>query len=120
MFVSAAIAAYEPPLAGMPQMVIAIRREPTSRAALVATVVESTVSIARAGRTVGERHTSDGGVTPDDDSAGWGSVTDTPAAGEDHILSEGDDPGCSDGRGREVGGVQAREDDKADDKILQP
>lgn len=44
MFVSAAMAAYEPPLAGMPQMVMAMRREPTSRAALVATVKKGAVS----------------------------------------------------------------------------
>ena len=38
MLVKAAIAAYLPPPAAVPQMVSAIKRAPTSRAALVATV----------------------------------------------------------------------------------
>ena len=38
MFVSAVMAAYAPPPASRPQMVMAMSRAPTSRAVLVATV----------------------------------------------------------------------------------
>lgn len=115
--VSAAIAAYFPPPASIPQMDIAMRRVPTSRAALVATGREY-VNCCSNFPVWGRVHTSDGGVTPDTGTAIDKGQRRNSVAAVKHALGEGDDHGsCNRGRA-EVGGVEVGPNDKTDEEVL--
>lgn len=121
IFVSAAMAAYDPPAAGVPQIAMTARRVPRSRAVFVDTVRELRQ------RRIQEyqrkkRRTSDGRVSPDRHRAAEArhvSTGQTRTHGrKQDALGEGHDPGACGWGNQEVGRVHAAPDDQANQEIL--
>lgn len=83
MFVRAAMAAYEPPLAALPQMDMTMKREPRSRAVLVATgwVVRMVSPLCERVRLL----TTHGCVAPDRHGA-WSRESDTESSSDNRSL----------------------------------
>ena len=124
MFVSAAIAAYLPPLALVPQMATAARRPPTSRAVFAATKNTTKNRSSVYPGKIGTTH-SRCSQSPRSQyrwKKMWGQVYDSGhiIVGRNYLLCQADNPRCSDRRSIEVRRIETRGNHYADEEVLFP